>query len=92
MFFFEQTFQTVLNGIDGDTPLGLIPGGGTSVLPRALGLPRDSVEAARRVAVGAPRRIGLGRVNGHRFGFCAGIGLDAEIGRASCRERVSFLV
>jgi len=78
----DGTYNEVLNGIDGTTPLGLIPGGGTSVLPRALGLPRDSVEAARRVAVGAPRRIGLGRVNGHRFGFCAGIGLDAEIVRA----------
>ena len=78
----DGTYNEVLNGIDGGTPLGLIPGGGTSVLPRALGLPRDPVEAARRVAAGAPRRIGLGRVNGHRFGFCAGIGLDAEIVRA----------
>jgi len=78
----DGTYNEVLNGIDGATPLGFIPGGGTSVLPRALGLPRDPVEAARRVAEGVPRRIGLGRVNGHRFGFCAGIGLDAEIVRA----------
>ena len=46
-----------------------IPGGGTSVLPRALGLPRDPVEAARRVAAGRTRRISLGRANGRRFGF-----------------------
>ena len=78
----DGTYNEVLNGIDGDTPLGLIPGGGTSVLPRALGLPRDPVAAARALASGAVRRIGLGRVNGHRFGFCAGIGLDAEIVRA----------
>jgi len=78
----DGTYNEVLNGIDGVTPLGLIPGGGTSVLPRALGLPRDPVKAARRVATGAPRRIGVGRVNGHRFGFGAGVGLDAEIVRA----------
>jgi diacylglycerol kinase family enzyme len=78
----DGTFNEVLNGLDARTPVGLIPGGGTSVLPRALGLPRDPLEAARRVAAGSERRIGLGRVNGHRFGFGAGIGLDAEIVRA----------
>ncbi len=78
----DGTFNEALNGIDASTPLGLIPGGGTSVLPRALGIPRDPVEAARRLAGGSKRRISLGRVNGHRFGFGAGIGLDAEIVRA----------
>ena len=78
----DGTFNEVLNGIDGRTPVGLIPGGGTSVLPRALGLPRDPVDAARRVAAGIERRISLGSVNGHRFGFGAGVGLDAEMVRA----------
>jgi diacylglycerol kinase family enzyme len=78
----DGTYNEVLNGIDRDTPVGLIPGGGTSVLPRALGLPRDPAEAARRVAAATPRRIGLGRVNGRRFGFACGVGLDAEIVRA----------
>ena len=79
----DGTYNEVLNGIDGETPLGLIPGGGTSVLPRALGLPRQPVEAALRLTQGArPRRIAVGRVNGHRVGFAAGIGLDAEIVRA----------
>lgn len=71
----------MLNGVDTTTPLGLIPGGGASVLPRALGLPRDPVAAARRAREGVCRRISLGRVNGRRFGFSAGIGLDAELVR-----------
>ena len=78
----DGTFNEVLNGLDSRTPVGFIPGGGTSVLPRALGLPREPLAAARRVAAGSERRIGVGRVNGHRFGFGAGIGLDAEIVRA----------
>ncbi len=78
----DGTYNEVLNGIDRDTPLGLIPGGGASVLPRALGLPREPVAAARRLAVGVKKRIGLGRVNGHRFGFASGVGLDAELVRA----------
>jgi diacylglycerol kinase family enzyme len=78
----DGTFNEVLNGIAGTTPIGFIPGGGTSVLPRALGLPHDPVAAARRLATGSTRRIGVGRVNGRRFGFACGIGLDAEVVRA----------
>jgi diacylglycerol kinase family enzyme len=79
----DGTYNEVLNGIDAETPLGFIPGGGASVLPRALGLPREPFEAAQQLAGRAERRkIAVGRVNGHRFGFACGIGLDAEVVRA----------
>ena len=78
-------FNEALNGLDEDIPIGFLPGGGTSVLSRALGIPRDAVDAARTVgaalAAGRTRRISLGRVGGRRFGVSAGIGLDAEIVR-----------
>jgi len=77
----DGTFNEVLNGLETDIPLGFVPGGGTSVLPRAIGLPRNPGRAAQRIAEGRTRRIGLGRVNGRRFGFNAGIGLDAELVR-----------
>jgi diacylglycerol kinase family enzyme len=77
----DGTFNEVLNGLEADVPLGFLPGGGTSVLPRALGLPRDPVRAALRVTEARTRRIGLGRVNGRRFGFNAGLGFDAELVR-----------
>ena len=77
----DGTYNEVLNGLANDVPLGFLPGGGTSVLPRALGLPRDPVASAKRVAFGRTRRIGLGRVNGRRFGFNAGLGFDAELVR-----------
>lgn len=70
-----------LNGARPGTILGFVPGGGTSVLPRALGLPRDPLAAARAIASGRKRRISLGRANGRRFGFAAGVGLDAELVR-----------
>lgn len=81
VFSGDGTYNEVLNGLAEDVALGLIPGGGTSVLPRALGLPRDAVRAAERVARGRRRRISLGRVNGRRFGFSAGVGFDAELVR-----------
>ena len=78
-------FNEALNGAPAGLPLGFLPGGGTSVLSRALGLPRDSAAAARQVAealeAGRTRTISVGRVNGRRFGFSAGIGLDAELVR-----------
>jgi diacylglycerol kinase family enzyme len=77
----DGTYNEVLNGISSPVPLGFLPAGGTSVLPRALGLGRDPVVAAHRLARGYARPIGLGRVNGRRFGFSAGVGFDAEIVR-----------
>lgn len=78
----DGAYNEVLNGVAGDPLLGFVPGGGTSVFPRALGLPRDSGEAARRIGealrAGRRRRIALGRANGRRFSFSAGVGADAE--------------
>jgi diacylglycerol kinase family enzyme len=81
VFSGDGTYNEALNGADG-VPFGFLPGGGTSVFPRALGLSRDPVAAARSVgtALGEDRvrRISLGSVNGRRFCFSAGLGFDAE--------------
>lgn len=75
-------FNEAVNGLDRDVPIGFLPGGGASVLARALGMPADAATAARRLAgsleAHRTRRITLGRVNGRRFAFAAGVGLDAE--------------
>jgi diacylglycerol kinase family enzyme len=85
VFSGDGGFNEALNGLEADVPIGFLPGGGTSVLSRALGLPRDPVEAARHIgeslAAGRTRRISLGRVNGRRFAFAAGIGLPADVVR-----------
>ena len=66
----------VLNGLRPDVALGVVPAGHTNVLARALGVTSGPL-AERR-----PRRISVGRVNGRRFAFSAGIGLDSEAVRA----------
>lgn len=83
VFSGDGGFNEALNGVErDDLPLGFVPGGGTNVLPRALGLPRDPVEAAERLADAMThdrtRLISTGRVNGRRFAFNASVGLDAE--------------
>lgn len=81
VFSGDGTYNEVVNGVTRDVSVGFVPGGGTSVLPRALGLPRNPQRAAERIAHGRPRRISLGRLNGRRFTFNAGIGFDAELVR-----------
>ena len=57
----------VLNGIRPGVPLGIVAAGHSNVLARALG--------------GRSRRISVGRVNGRRFAFAAGIGVDSDVVR-----------
>ena len=81
----DGAFNEALNGLRSGLPLGLVPGGGSSVLPRALGLPGDVEGAARRIAdairTGRTSEVSLGRVNGRRFGFAAALGFPAEVVR-----------
>jgi diacylglycerol kinase family enzyme len=81
VFSGDGTYNEAINGAAGKVPFGFLPGGGASVLARALGMPRDPVAAADRVAAaleaGRTRSIGLGNVNGRRFAFSSGIGPDA---------------
>jgi len=82
VFSGDGTYNEAINGAAGMVPFGFVPGGGASVFPRALGLPRDAVAAAGQAGQaldeGRTLSIGLGRVNGRLFCFAAGIGFDAE--------------
>jgi diacylglycerol kinase family enzyme len=77
----DGLLNEVLNGLDAGGTVGVVPGGRTNVVARALGLPTDAVEAARQLLHAEPRPISLGRVNGRRFAFAAGVGFDAELVR-----------
>jgi diacylglycerol kinase family enzyme len=71
----DGVVNEVLNGLPEGKPLGIVPGGHTNVFARALGAPEDPARAVRA------RRISVGRVNGRRFAFSAGIGVDADVVR-----------
>lgn len=71
--------------------LAVVPGGGTNVFARALGLPRDPVEATGALLTalreGRRRSVGLGQVDERWFTFNAGLGWDAEVVHAVDRRR-----
>ncbi len=80
----DGTVNEAANGLLGsDTPLTCLPGGGTNVYARLLGIPNDIVDATEhllRVADDfAPRKVDAVRVNDRVFTFCAGLGLDASV-------------
>jgi diacylglycerol kinase family enzyme len=88
----DGTINEVVNGLAGAAvPLGLVGGGKTNVLVRALGLPDDSAKAAARqlelLESGERRLLSLGTAGGRRFTFSAGLGLDGAIVREVERRR-----
>jgi len=84
----DGTLNEVANGMAGSqTALVPLPGGGTNVFARTMGLPNDPIEAtsivlARIVEGTEPRRITLGRVNERIFLCNVGIGFDAAVVQA----------
>ena len=66
-------------------PVSVLPGGSTNVVARTVGIPNDVVDATEHLLGLAddprPRPIDLGVVNGRRFVFACGAGLDAAVVR-----------
>jgi diacylglycerol kinase family enzyme len=86
----DGTVNEVVNGLmagknERRPKLAVVPGGSTNVFVRALGLPKDPVEATgailKALRAGRSRDIGLGRADDRYFTFCAGIGIDAAVVR-----------
>ena len=63
--------------------LAVVPGGSANVFARALGVPRDPVDATAQVLdaleSGRSRLVGLGRADDRWFTFNAGMGWDADV-------------
>jgi diacylglycerol kinase family enzyme len=85
----DGTVNEVVNGLLVNGPghnvptLGVVPGGSANVFARALGLPRDPVEATfhllQAIEAVRSRSVGLGRAGEHWFTFNAGFGWDADV-------------
>ncbi|WP_216209364.1 diacylglycerol/lipid kinase family protein [Amycolatopsis aidingensis] len=98
----DGTVNEVVNGLLADTPprpgvyesvpmLGVVPGGSANVFARALGHPRDPLEATHQLlhAIEERRttRVGLGVADDRWFTFNAGLGWDADVVAGVDRRR-----
>lgn len=82
VFSGDGTINEALNGLVGtETALGVLPGGATNVLVRALDLPTSPVEATgvliSRALDNQVCRLTLGRADGRYFAVNCGAGVDA---------------
>jgi diacylglycerol kinase family enzyme len=80
----DGTLNEAANGLAGsDTPLTCLPGGATNVFCKLLGIPGDIVDATEHLLRIAddwrPRRVDVATVNGRRFTFSCGMGIDASV-------------
>lgn len=73
----DGTLNEVVNGLNADVPIGLVPLGGANLVARELGLPLEIPAACVAAAEGRPRRWDVGLANGRRFLLMAGLGWDA---------------
>lgn len=99
----DGTVNEVVNGLlsRGTSPnlpmLGIVPGGSANVFARALGLPRDPVDATHQLLHALldrrSRRVNLGRISSEGpeaarwFTFSAGVGWDADVVAEVDRKR-----
>ena len=67
--------------------LGVMPVGSGNDFALIAGIPRDPVDAARRIASGAERRVDVGRVGERWFTNGIGAGLDARVAVEANRNR-----
>ena len=82
VFSGDGTINEAVNALAGtETALGVIPGGATNILARALDLPTDPVEATGVLITKAlddeAFRLNLGRADGRYFAVNCGAGVDA---------------
>jgi diacylglycerol kinase family enzyme len=82
VFSGDGTINEVVNALAGTpTALGVLPGGATNILARALGLPTDPVEATGVLITKAlddsTSQLHLGRADGRYFAVNCGAGVDA---------------
>lgn len=80
----DGTLNEVANGLAGtDVPVAVLPGGGTNVVCRTLGIPNDVVDATEHLIAladdWAPRKIDLGMADERYFVFSCGVGIDATV-------------
>ncbi len=76
----DGTVNEVAQGLVGtEVPLGILPIGSGNDYVRALGVPKDLREAARRLVEARPRPVDVGRVEGRYFLNSLGMGIDGQI-------------
>lgn len=69
-----------------DTPIGYIPCGTTNDFAKSLGIPKDSIRAAKRIVKYDPKPIDVGSFNGDSFAYIAAFGAFTDVSYTTPQE------
>lgn len=76
----DGTVMEVLGALaHSGVPVGVLPGGTGNLIARVLGIPLRIKAAVDALVHGDEARIDLGSIDGRRFAFAAGVGIDAKM-------------
>src|SRR3712207_338679 len=92
----DGTVNEVINGLEENATLGILPLGTANVLARELGLPLDVGQACQRILNGERTRVDIGVATNRegverRFACMAGVGFDAHVVRAVTPRLKNYL-
>ncbi|MDO4617477.1 MAG: diacylglycerol kinase family lipid kinase [Lachnospiraceae bacterium] len=78
----DGTLDEVVNGMmeaDSDVPIGYIPAGSTNDFGSSLSIPKDMLEAAKRIVKGTLFPCDIGGFNDKNFVYVAAFGMFTEV-------------
>ena len=75
----DGTINEVINGIDVNTKLGIIPLGTANILAIEAGIKNDVKSICKSIEKGVTKKIYISNINNKKFFLMAGIGYDGDI-------------
>jgi diacylglycerol kinase (ATP) len=75
----DGTINEVINGIDINTKLGIIPLGTANILAIEAGIKNDIKSICKSIEKGVTKKIYISNINNKKFFLMAGIGYDGDI-------------
>lgn len=75
----DGTINEVINGIDKDTKLGIVPLGTANILAIEAGIKSDVKSICKLIEKGTTKKIYVSNINNKKFFLMAGIGYDGDI-------------
>lgn len=75
----DGTINEVINGIQKDTVLGIIPLGTANILAIEAGIKNDIKSICKSIEKGVTKKIYISNINNKKFFLMAGIGYDGDI-------------
>lgn len=88
----DGTAHEVLNGMDQNATLSIIPTGTGNDFYKMIGDKNDLVSMIEKTALhGITRKVDVGKVNGNLFLNCTNIGVDADVNLRANKMRMKYI-